>query len=72
MTDDNGYMLIFIPIQNADAITIFVRYMANVDREAMNIDIDSARKVIEIKTKSHGWDGWVKIQEKIEMAKPTR
>jgi hypothetical protein len=53
-----------------ETILIFVRYQANVDREIMNMAVDTAREVIQITAKSYGWDRWVKIKERIELAKP--
>jgi hypothetical protein len=66
--NDDGYMLI-ISEKDPETVLIFVRYLPSVNREAMNTAIDTARKVIHITAKSYGWDSWVKIREKVEMAK---
>ena len=68
LTNNNGYLLSYVPIANEDTILIYVKYMRDVNREAMNISIDSARKVIKMKAKSYGWDNWLKVREKIELA----
>jgi hypothetical protein len=52
-----------------ETVTIYVRYLPTVNREAMNLMIDSARKVIAINAKSYGWDGWLKVNEDIKMQK---
>jgi hypothetical protein len=65
--DTNGYTL---QIANPDpeTILIYVRYRASVNREAMNIFIDTAREVIQITAKSYGWENWVKVRENIQLA----
>jgi len=68
LTEDNGYLLNFIPSEKTDTIIIYVRYMRTVNREAMNLSIDAAREVIKINAKSKGWDGWLKVRENIKMA----
>lgn len=64
----NGYTL-EITSPNPETILIYVRCSPDVNREAMNMSIDAARKVIQITAKSYGWDNWVKIQEDVEPAK---
>ena len=68
MHDVEGYLLSFIPLEKENTILIFVRYSQRTNREAMNLGIDTARKVIEINAKSRGWNSWLKIKEKIELA----
>src|SRR5678816_989935 len=46
LSEANGYSLDFVPIQNEDSILIYVRYLPTVNRQVMNMSIDSARKVI--------------------------
>ena len=52
-----------------ETILIFVRYSPNVNREILNMAIDTARKVINITAKSYGWDKWVKVKERVELAR---
>lgn len=69
--ETNGYML-QITSPNPETILIYVRYTPDVNRRAMNLSIDTARKVIQITAKSYGWDNWVKIREDISLAIPGR
>jgi len=66
--DTNGYTL-QIATPDPETILIYVRYQANVNREAMNISIDAARSVIQTTSRGYGWDSWVKIREDIQLAK---
>lgn len=61
-------------IVNSDheTILIFVRYDRNVDRRIMNMSIETAREVAQITAKSYGWSNWVKIKERVELAKPEK
>ena len=61
-----------LSVVNSDyeTILIYVRYLPNVNREVMNMAIDNAREVIMITARGYGWDRWVKIKERVEMAKP--
>jgi hypothetical protein len=68
MYDLEGYLLSFIPLEKENTILIFVRYTRQTNREVMNIGIDTARKVIEMNAKSRGWNSWLKVKEKIELA----
>ena len=63
---DNPFSL-FVIQADYETLLIFVRYQATVDREIMNGKIDTAREVIMSTAKSHGWDKWVKIRERVEM-----
>ncbi len=62
-----GYVL-EITSSDPETIVIYVRYMPNVNREAMNVGIDAARKVIGITAKSYGWDGWLRVREDVQPA----
>jgi hypothetical protein len=67
ISTNNGYLMNFVPIEKEDTILIYVRYLPSVNREAMNISINSARKVISIKVEHYGWDSWLKVKEDIQM-----
>ena len=67
--DMDGYLL-QITSPDPNTVLIYVRYTANVNRAAMNITIDSARKVIDMRVKQYGWQDWVKVREDIQMASP--
>ena len=33
----------------------------------MNVTIDSAKRVVDIVARSHGWQNWVKVREDVHM-----
>jgi hypothetical protein len=66
--DTDGYNL-QITASDPDTILIFVRHFPTVNREAMNSNIDTARRVIQITAKSYGWDGWLKVREDVQLLK---
>ena len=68
MTDTNGYLL-EITSPDPETVLIYVRYLPTVNRQAMNVGIDAARRVIDITAKSYGWDSWLKVREDMELAK---
>jgi len=70
--DSEGYFLSFIPLEKENTILIFVRYTSKTNREAMNIGIEVARKVIDINVKSRGWGSWLKVREDIKMENKIR
>lgn len=72
LSEESGYSMDFVPIENEDAILIYVRYLPSVNREVMNISINSARDVILIKVESYGWTSWLKVKEDIKLAQPRR
>jgi hypothetical protein len=63
-TWDSPFALTYVCIEKDDAILIYVWHLPQVNREAMNSAIDTARQLIEGKAKSRGWD-WVTIKEKV-------
>jgi hypothetical protein len=72
MTSDSPYLITYLPVLNdgrGDTIVLFVRYMPDVNRKAMNISIDWARATVKALSKGRGWDGWIKVKEDIEMVK---
>ena len=42
--------------------------LSPVDRQIMNMDIDTARKVIGITASSYGWDKWLNVREDVQQA----
>ena len=50
-----------------ETVLIYVSYLPNVNRAAMNLTIDSVKKVVDIKAKSYGWQSWVKVREDVHM-----
>ncbi len=72
LSQANGFSLDFVPIENEDAILIFVRYFPTVNREAMNMAIDRARQVIAIRAKSYRWNNWLRVKEDIKMLDPRK
>ena len=66
---DLGFSIDFFPSENEDAILIYVIYFPNVNRQLMNMSINSARKRISMIVKSRGWSSWLKVKEQVEMAK---
>ena len=67
-TETEGYDL-EITTPDPETILIYVRYSPTVNRQAMNITVDSTRKVIDMAAKSYGWDSWLKVREDIQLAK---
>jgi hypothetical protein len=65
--DLSGYMISFIPIEAENTILIYVGHTRQTHREAMNIAIGYAHKLIEKTSKSKGWNSWLKVREKIEL-----
>ena len=61
------YLMTFVPIEKSDTILIYVRYLRSVNREVMNLNIDSVRKVIDMIAKRHGWY-WLNVKENIQLA----
>ena len=53
-----------------ETILILVRYRPNVDREILNMAVETAREVTQLTAKSYGWGKWLKIKERVEMIKP--
>jgi hypothetical protein len=50
----DGFDLQFIS-PDPETVLIYVSYLPTVDRAAMNITIDSVKKVVDIKARSYGW-----------------
>lgn len=69
LNQDNGYLLLFYPIQKEDTIVIMVRYRPSVQRETINVVIESARQAIKASAEFYGWDKWLKVREDVQMTK---
>jgi hypothetical protein len=63
-----GYRIAFVPYINEDTIVLSVLHARNANRKLMNRDVDAARKLFDMAVKNKGWDSWVKLREKVEMA----
>ena len=60
------HFVLHVTSPDSETIVIYVRYLPDVDRESMNLFIESAHKVIQITAKSYGWDSWLKVKEDIQ------
>jgi hypothetical protein len=58
-----------ITSSDPETVVIYVRYSTDVNRKAMNISMDAARKVIELTAKRYGWEKWVKVREDVQLLK---
>jgi hypothetical protein len=69
-TSESPYSMDFIPLDDEDAILIYVTsYSSSVIRALMNKAVDTARRVIAVKSKSRGWTSRLKVKGQIEMYK---
>ena len=64
-----GGFYLNITSSEPETIVIRVDYLPTVNREAMNISIDSTRQVIAVVAKVYGWEKWVKIREDVRLRK---
>jgi hypothetical protein len=64
----DGFLL-QITAEDSETISIYVRYLPTVNREAMNTTIEAAKHVINVNAKSRGWLGWLKVREDVQMVK---
>jgi len=74
LTQERGFSLDFTYNGNdPDTIIIYIRYLQDMDavnREIMNMNIETARAVINTSAKRYGWENWVKVKEDIKPGKP--
>jgi hypothetical protein len=54
--------------QPKNTILIYLTYIPSVDRQIMNMYIDTARKVISITCKAYDWSSWLNVKEQIKVA----
>jgi hypothetical protein len=52
---------------DTETVLIYVTYLPTVDRAAMNVTIESVKRVIETKVRSYGWQDWVKVREDVHI-----
>jgi hypothetical protein len=67
VTKEKNYTL-DITASDPETVLIQVRYLPTVDRKDMNMAIDTARKITNMRAKIYGWDSWIKITEEVEPA----
>ena len=68
MTDSSKF-LVQIVARDSETLVMYVRYLADVNKAAMDIQLNANREVIKLTTKAYGWDKWVKVTEDIQQAK---
>ena len=63
LTEEPGYSKHFTYSgDDPNTIILFVRYRRTTDRELVNVVVNNARRLVEIKVKNRDWT-WVKIRE---------
>jgi hypothetical protein len=62
--ESSHFDMSFIPLEDEDAILIYVVHLPGVDRKAIRTSVDYAKAVIATKVKTLGWS-WLKVKEKI-------
>lgn len=68
MTDSSKF-LVQIVAKDSETLVLYVRYLADVNKTAMDIQLNADREVIKLTAKAYGWDKWVKVTEDIQQAK---
>lgn len=66
-TPDRPYSLDIV-LADPQTLQIVVRHAPTMKRDQLNNTIEAAREAIRSTAKSHGWDKWVKIREKVEVS----
>lgn len=69
ITVESFYSLDFVALHDRDTIAIVVRYNPSADRSIMNLSIDTAKQIVGMKAKNHGWSDWLKVEENVKMHK---
>ncbi len=68
MSVGKQYSILFTTVHDRnDTIVISADYFPNADREMMNREIDAMRKIVQIVAKGKGWDGWLKVNKKVQV-----
>jgi hypothetical protein len=65
---DGDFALGFVPLEGRDTILIYARYLPSADQEIVRMAIANARELISVIAEANGWQSWLKVEEKIEMA----
>ena len=68
MTDSSKFM-VQIYAKDSETLVMYVLHLADVNKNAMDIQLKANREVIKLTTKAYGWDKWVKVTEDIQQAK---
>ena len=68
MSAQKQYSILFTTVHDRnDTIVIWADHYPNADREMMNRDVDSKRKIAQMVAKGRGWDGWLNVVEKVNL-----
>jgi hypothetical protein len=65
---DRDYALSFVADSKHDTIVILASYLPSVNREAMRVTINYARKAVSLLSDYRGWSSWLKVREQVEAA----
>jgi hypothetical protein len=66
---DGSKFLVQIVAKDSETLVLYVRYLADVNKAAMDIQLNADREVIKLTAKAYGWDKWLKVTEDIQQAK---
>lgn len=68
MTEGSKF-LVQIVARDSETLVLYVRYLADVNKAAMDIQLNADREVIKLTAKAYGWDKWLKVTEDIQQAR---
>ena len=66
-SESSQFSMAFIPNEMENTVVIYVTYIPSVQRIVMNKSIETAKKIIDLESKTRGWSSWLKVQERVEM-----
>jgi hypothetical protein len=66
-TSESPFMLSFAALEKTDTILIYVRYLPDADRGLINLAVDGARRLVDLKAKHRGWDSWLRTEAKLTL-----
>ena len=70
-SSDRLYSLSIIEVDH-ETLAIVVRHQPTANQELMTRSIATARDMIMSTARRHGWDAWIKIQERVEPSPPKK
>jgi len=73
LTDESKYSKHFTySAADPNTVIVFVRYLPDMDRELLNTVVNNAKEIVRLKSRSYGWEDWVKVSEDVKMSRSNK
>lgn len=66
LSEQSGYSMSFVPLEDRNTLAISVEYFPHVDQEVLDNAVNTSKKIISLTAETRGWSSWLQVRERFK------